>query len=78
MMIPIPASGRLRDVYGRDEAQAVAGIDEVTISIPCGEIVLAPPRANRYLGFIFAHAETPEAVEHALRAAHARLTFDIV
>jgi biotin carboxylase len=77
MMIPIPASGRLREVHGLADAQSVPGIDEITISIPCGEIVEAPPRASRYLGFIFAHAETPAAVEQALRTAHARLAFHI-
>jgi biotin carboxylase len=77
MMIPIPASGRLMEVRGLAEAQRVPGIDEITISIPCGEIVEAPPRASRYLGFIFAHGETPAAVEEALRQAHSRLAFDI-
>ncbi|MCA1648134.1 MAG: ATP-grasp domain-containing protein, partial [Chloroflexi bacterium] len=77
MMIPIPATGRLREVHGLAHAQRVPGIDEITISIPCGELVEAPPRASRYLGFIFAHAETPAAVEQALRAAHTRLSFDI-
>ncbi len=78
MMIPIPASGRLREVHGLAHAQSVPGIDEITISIPCGEMVEAPPRASRYLGFIFAHAETPTAVEQALRTAHARLAFNII
>jgi hypothetical protein len=77
MMIPIPASGLLREVRGLAEAQAVPGIDEITISIPCGERVEAPPRASRYLGFIFAHADTPEAVERALREAHRQLIFEI-
>ena len=77
MMIPIPASGILREVRGVAEAEAVPGIDEVDISIPCGEMVQAPPRAGRYLGFIFAHADTPEAVETALREAHRLLQFDI-
>ena len=35
------------------------------------------PEGWQYLGFIFARAETPEAVEQALREAHGRLTFDI-
>jgi hypothetical protein len=35
------------------------------------------PEGHRYLGFIFARAERPEAVEQALRAAHRQLTFDI-
>ena len=78
MMIPIPAAGRLQEVRGLAEAQAVAGIDEITISIPCGEQVVPLPRATRYLGFIFAHGDTPAAVEQALRQAHSLLEFDIV
>jgi len=77
MMIPIPAAGRLQAVRGLVEAQAVPGIDEITISIPCGEQVVPLPRASRYLGFIFAHGETPEMAEHALRKAHGLLEFDI-
>jgi biotin carboxylase len=77
MMIPIPAAGRLQEVRGLAQAQAIAGIDEITISIPYGEQVVPLPRASRYLGFIFAHADTPAAVEHALRQAHRLLEFDI-
>jgi biotin carboxylase len=77
MMIPVPAEGILREVSGLAEAQAVTGIDSIEISIPCGERVLRPPRASRYLGFIFAHADSPADVESALRAAHARLHFEI-
>ena len=78
MMIPTPRAGRLEAVGGLAEAQAVSGIDEITISIPCGEYVQPLPRASRYLGFIFAHADTPAAVEDALRQAHARLNIEIV
>ena len=35
------------------------------------------PEGNRYLGFIFAAGDTPEAVEAALRDAHGRLDFTI-
>jgi hypothetical protein len=77
MMIPAPAEGILREVRGLSEAQAVAGVDSIEISIPCGERVLRAPRASRYLGFIFAHADSPAEVESALRDAHARLQFDI-
>ena len=78
MMIPIPSAGVLRDVHGLEAAQRVPGIDEIDISIPCGERVEPLPRASRYLGFIFAHADTPAAVEEALRRAHADLRFEIV
>jgi biotin carboxylase len=77
MMMPIPAAGRLNAVGGIAEARAVPGIDAVTVSIPVGQEVVPLPHAAQYLGFIFAHAETPEQVEAGLRQAHARLEFDI-
>ena len=77
MMIPIPRGGILHAVHGRAEAKAVPGIEEVTISIPFGQEVVPLPRGNRYLGFIHARGDPPEAVEAALREAHRRLEFDI-
>jgi biotin carboxylase len=78
MMIPVPAAGRLRTVNGLEQAQAVPGIDEISITVPCGELVEPLPWASRYLGFIFAHADSPSAVEEALRQAHHMLALDIV
>ena len=77
MMLPIPRSGTLRAVDGQDEARAVAGIVGLEISIGPGRPVVALPEGNRYLGFLFARADTPEAVEAALRAAHAALAIVI-
>ena len=77
MMIPIPAAGVLRRVDGIEAARALAGIEDVTISIPLGNTLVPVPEGNRYLGFIFAGGDTPEAVEAALRAAHAQLEFTI-
>jgi biotin carboxylase len=77
MMIPIPRGGILRDVRGLAEAKAVPGVEDVAISISRGHAVVPLPRGTQYLGFIFSRAETPEAVEAALREAHRRLTFTI-
>ena len=77
MMIPIPAAGMLRQVAGIEAARARADIDDVTISIPIGETLVPVPEGNRYLGFIFASGDTPEAVEVALRVAHDELEFTI-
>jgi biotin carboxylase len=77
MMVPIPARGVLRAVGGQEQAAAVAGIDEVVMTIPPGQEVVPPPEGGRYLGFLFAHGDTPAAVEAALRAAHARLVIEI-
>ena len=76
-MIPIPRAGRLVAVRGVEQAGAVDGIDEVAITMHPGQDVVPLPEGWQYLGFIFARADTPAAVEEALREAHTRLSFDI-
>ena len=39
--------------------------------------MVALPEGDRYLGFLFARAATPEGVEVALRTAHAALVIVI-
>jgi hypothetical protein len=77
MMIPIPATGLLKDVSGIEDAQRVPLIENVEITAPLGNPIVPLPEGDSYLGFIFARGETPEAVEAALREAHRRLTFEI-
>jgi biotin carboxylase len=77
MMLPIPHAGVLREVRGQDEARAVPGIAGLEISIARGRPVRPLPEGDRYLGFLFAKADTPEQVEQALRDAHARLDVDV-
>jgi biotin carboxylase len=76
MMLPIEQAGTLAAVRGRDEALAVDGIVGLEITIPVGRELVPLPEGDRYLGFLFARAATPAAVEAALRAAAARI--DIV
>jgi biotin carboxylase len=77
MMIPVPASGVLKSVQGADEALRVEGIEDLRITIPLGDQVVPLPEGARYLGFLFARGDRPDQVQTALRAAHARLEFDI-
>jgi biotin carboxylase len=77
MMLPIPAAGRLTAVHGQDEARAVPHITALEISIPMGGQVRPLPEGDRYLGFLFARAADPAAVEDALRTAHALLQVEI-
>ena len=77
MMIPIPRGGVLEEVRGLEAARAVAGIEDVTISIPKGHAVVPLPEGSRYLGFIFSRAATPAEAEASLRRAHALLEFTI-
>ncbi|MCH8047548.1 MAG: ATP-grasp domain-containing protein [Planctomycetes bacterium] len=73
MMIPTTRAGRLVEVGGLDEAKAVGGIEDVTISAHLGQRLIPLPEGSQYLGFIFSQAESPGAVEAALRDAHAQL-----
>ena len=77
MMIPIPAAGILTGVTGVEAAAALPGIDGVEITARLHHPITPLPEGESYLGFIFAHGETPAAVEAALRAAHSQLTFTI-
>ncbi len=79
-MIPVPGgagAGVLREVRGVAAARAVPLVEDVEITAHPGQTLVPWPEGSRYPGFIFARGETPEAVEQALRAAHARLEFVI-
>lgn len=70
MMIPIPRAGIYEGVRGVTE--------DVIITAKQGQKLVPLPEGSSYLGFIFARGTTPEEVEGSLRAAHAKLSFDIV
>ena len=73
MMIPTPAAGVLHEVRGVDDARCLPYITDVVITAHRGQRLVPIPEGSRYLGFIFACANTPSAIESALRCAHARL-----
>jgi biotin carboxylase len=77
MMLPIPVSGVFRGVDGIDDAKAVGGIEEITITALPGRDLQALPEGSSYLGFVIARAAGPAEVESALREAHRRLTVRI-
>jgi biotin carboxylase len=73
MMLPVPRAGRLKEVRGQAKARSVADIVDLRIIIAAGAQVKPLPDGDRYLGFLIARADTPEAVEVALRRAYAYL-----
>ena len=77
MMIPIPREGIYVDVQELAAARACPGIEHVIITAKQGQKLVPLPEGASYLGFIFARAETPAAVEQALRTAHSQLRFEI-
>ena len=77
MMIPIPRRGVFRSVEGVDAARQVPHVDDVRITAKPDQLLVPLPEGASYLGFIFARTAQPGDVDRALRAAHARLTFQI-
>jgi len=77
MMIPIPRRGIYRRVEGVEAARAVVGVADVRITAKPDALLVPLPEGRSYLGFIFANATEPLAVDRALREAHARLHFAI-
>ena len=77
MMIPVPGHGIFHGVRGLPDALAVAGISDIRITAGPGQLIAPPPEGASYLGFIFAHGTSPEAVESSLRTAQQQLVFDI-
>ena len=77
MMIPIPQRGIFQGVHRLDDALDVAGISDIQITAGPGQVIAPAPEGASYLGFIFAHGVSPDAVESSLRSAHQRLVFEI-
>jgi len=77
MMIPVPGRGIFQRAHNLDGALQVAHISDIQITASAGQAIAPPPEGAGYLGFIFAHATSPEAVESSLREAHQHLAFEI-
>ena len=73
LMIPTERSGILTAVNGVDEIREIDRITGIDLTITPGGRVVAPPEGDRYLGFVYARAETPQQVESALREAKDKL-----
>jgi biotin carboxylase len=73
MMIPVTRSGIFRELGGVEEAKRVEHIEAVNVTYPRGQALVPLPEGNRYVGFIFSRADTPELAEAALREAYAKL-----
>jgi biotin carboxylase len=77
MMIPILKGGIYRSTRGGDEALRTPGVEDLVITAKPGQLLTPLPEGSTYLGFIFARAGSPKAVESSLRAAHGKLRFEI-
>jgi biotin carboxylase len=77
MMIPVPKSGTLEKIEGEDAARSTPGITALEITARLHDYIAAWPEGSSYLGFLFATGNSAEEVEEAIRAAHAKLHFQL-
>jgi hypothetical protein len=77
LMLHADRAGTLQAVGGKAAAAAIPGITGLTITVPVGQRVHPLPEGDRYLGFIFAEADTPQDTAAALRAARSQLHLTI-
>ncbi|HET8550602.1 MAG TPA: ATP-grasp domain-containing protein [Bryobacteraceae bacterium] len=77
MMIPVPRNGIYVGATGIDTALSVPSVTGIVVTAKEGQPLMKLPEGASYTGFIFARADTPQAVEAALLRAHAQLQFDI-
>lgn len=77
LMLHAERAGTLQAVDGKAAAAAIPGITGLTITVPVGQRVHPLPEGDRYLGFIFAEADTPQDTAAALRAARGQLHLTI-
>ena len=75
LMIPVTSSGILRRVEGVTAAQSVENILEVRIDVREGHRLTPWPEGDKYSGFIYSRARSPELVEASLRKSLSCLKF---
>jgi biotin carboxylase len=73
LMIPIPKPGRLVEIRNTDAVRQLPHVTGMDITVPPGRVLEPPPEGDRYLGFVYARATHPGAVEASLRRAQALL-----
>jgi len=72
-MIPVPYAGLFESVEGVEQALRVPGITGVTVTTSVDEPLEPLPEGNKYVGFVFAAADTADEVKTALTQARACL-----
>jgi len=73
LMIPIPKPGRFVEIRNIDLVRQLPYVTGVDVTIRPGRVLEPPPEGDRYLGFVYARATTPEEVESSLRKAESLL-----
>lgn len=69
LMIPIPKVGRFVEIRNTEAVRQLPYVTGMDITVRPGRLLEPPPEGDRYLGFVYARAATPDDVETSLRKA---------
>ena len=69
LMIPIPAAGAYMEIRNLEAVRALPHVTGIDVTVQRGRRVEPPPEGDRYLGFVYARAPSPESVESTLAEA---------
>ena len=77
LMLTAERAGRLVSIEGSEAVLRIPGIEAVDLTATPGSVVAPAPDGDRYLGFVFARAGSPDGVRAALEAARDRLVITV-
>jgi biotin carboxylase len=69
LMIPIPKGGRFVEIRNTEAVRRLPHVTGMDITVRPSQTIEPPPEGDRYLGFVYARATTPDDVENSLRKA---------
>ena len=73
LMIPIPSPGTFKEIRNTEEVRHLPHVTGMDVTVRAGRPVEPPPEGDRYLGFVYARATSPDDVEKSLLRAKALL-----
>lgn len=77
LMIPVPGAGVFIGVRNADAVKGVAHVTGIDLAVAPGTWIEPPPVGDRYLGFVFARAESPDVVTRVLTRVREEIEVEI-
>jgi biotin carboxylase len=73
-MIPVLQEGEFVEIKGIESARAVIGVEGVERTVHPGDRLIPLPEGNRYVGFVYARAQTSAEATAAVTGALSKMT----
>ena len=73
MMIPTIHEGTIESISGIDEAKKIKNITDIQITVHKNQKIQILPKANIYIGFIFAEGKSKKGIIKSLQKANAQI-----